>query len=186
MLSKSTTPLVLEWRKRTTEAALQLETRWTYAALRRASAGIADRLHDQRNLFVEACVRGTARQIVEHGEALCRGYAAAVAALEKAREADDAYLLGVDLVTGTKIAVGQQKAAVARIRELHGENVIWITPDEVARIMAGLESFKAIGAVKKLFPGAEILDRYPDEGNLETAYDADPGPENVDQEQLDG
>jgi len=172
-MSKSTTVLALEWKNRTTKAAESLERRWTYAALRRASADIATRLHDQRNLFIEACVRGTARQIIEHGEALIRGYEVSVQALEEAGEPDDAYMLGVDLVTGTKVAIGQQRAAVARVREVHGENVVWLTPDEVARIFAGLESFKAIAAVKKVFPSAEIIDRYEDEGNAEVVYDAD-------------
>jgi hypothetical protein len=48
--------------------------------------------------------------------------------------------------------------AAERVRELHGATVIWITPDEVAAIMANLEAFKPIATIKRLFPGAEILD----------------------------
>ena len=83
--------------------------------------------------------------------------------MQNAQIEDDAYMLGTDLVTGTKVAIGTQKAAAQRVRQIHGNNVIWLTPDEVARMLAGLESFKTIGAVKKLFPGAEVIDRYPDE-----------------------
>lgn len=176
-MSKSTTPLVLNLQKRTSESAALLESRWTYATLRRRDPEIARRLHDQRNLFAEACVTGRAREIVDHGEALCRGYATAVRVLEESGEQDDAYLVGVDLVTGLKVAIGAQRAALARIRQVHGEDVIWLTPDEVARIMAGIESFKTIGAVKKMFPGAEILDRYEDEGSAEVVYGVDEKPE---------
>lgn len=161
----STTQLVANLSRRVSEAAQSLEERWTYAALRRVDQDIAQRLHEQRNLFAAACVTGGAREIVAHGEALCRGYAAAVRALETSGEADDAYVIGVDLVTGLKVAIGQQRAALNRIRQVHGDKVIWVTPDEVARMLAGMESFKVIGAVKKLFPGAELLDRYEEEGN---------------------
>jgi hypothetical protein len=161
----STSKLVETLSKRVSETAQLLEARWTYAALRRVSSDIATRLHQQRQLFVEACVRGSARDIVTQGEALIRGYQAATAALERAGEEDDAYVIGVDLVTGLKVAIGQQRAALNRIREVHGDKVIWVTPDEVARMLAGMESFKVIGAVKKLFPGAEVLDRFEEEGN---------------------
>jgi hypothetical protein len=166
-MSKSTTELVSNMQKKVTEAALQLERRWTYAALRRVSPVIWRALHEQRDLFAEVCVTGRPREIVDHGEATVRGYQAAVQALEAAEEPDDAYMLGVDLVTGLKVAIGQQRAAVHRVMEVHGNAVIWVTPDEVARMLAGLESFKAIGAVKKMFPGAEVIDRYEAEGNLD-------------------
>jgi hypothetical protein len=124
-------------------------------------------LHDQVNLFGEACVTGTAQEIETHGEATVRGYGKAVEAMQNAQIEDDAYQLGIDMVTGTKVAIGTQKAAVQRVRSVHGTDVIFVTPDEVARMLAGIESFKMIGAVKRLFPGAEIIDRYPEEGNAE-------------------
>lgn len=162
-MSKSTTPLIANLTKRVTEAALYLEARWTYAALKRVDPDVWLRLHEQRNLFTEACITGRPRDIVDQGEALVRGYQVAVQVLEKAEAPDDAYMLGHDLVTGLTVAIGQQKAAVQRVREIHGNKVVWLTPDEVARMLAGVESFKTIGAVKRLFPGAEILDRYPEE-----------------------
>jgi hypothetical protein len=47
------------------------------------------------------------------------------------------------------------------VRELHGESVSWITPDEVAALLANVEAFKPVAAIKRLFPGAEILDLRP-------------------------
>ena len=65
-------------------------------------------------------------------------------------------MIGEDPRTGFRVVIGQQK--VAARRELSGKAVIWITPDEVAAVLANLEAFKPIAAVKTLFPGAEILD----------------------------
>jgi hypothetical protein len=63
------------------------------------------------------------------------------------------YLLGQDMRIGFRVAIGQQKAAAHRVRKLHGETVVWITPDEVAAIVANLEAFKPIAVIKRLFPG---------------------------------
>lgn len=57
---------------------------------------------------------------------MCRGYQAAVRALEQARAPDDAYQLGRCPRTGTVVVIGDQKAAIARVRKLHGDDVIWI------------------------------------------------------------
>jgi hypothetical protein len=159
------------WTYQVSQAAINFESRWTLAVLRRVNADLAERLHDQRNRFFEACIRGADADIVEEGAALVRGYLIVIAALEAANEPDDVYMLGTDLVTGLKVAIGQQKAAINRVREIHGQDVLWLTPDECARMLAGVESFKFVGAVKKLFPGAEIIDRYESEGSLAPADD---------------
>jgi hypothetical protein len=154
---------ISKWLGQVSDAALPFERRWTWLALRRVNPDIAKRLHEQRGLFDQACVTGTVDEVEEQGAALCRGYAAAVRALEASGEADDAYLIGQDSATGLKVAIGQQKAALDRVREVHGERVVWVSPDEVAKLMASVEQFKFVGAVKRLFPGAEVIDRYPDQ-----------------------
>jgi hypothetical protein len=53
------------------------------------------------------------------------------------------------------VAIGD-KAAAERVRELHG--CICITPDEVAMILANLAAFNPIVEIKRLFPGADVLD----------------------------
>ena len=91
---------------------------------------------------------------------MCRGWAAIARAMETAGAEDDAYLLGFHGATGTKVAIGEQKHAIARVRELHGDKVIWITPDEVAALVGGMELLKA---AKGVFPNAEIINLYPNE-----------------------
>jgi hypothetical protein len=61
------------------------------------------------------------------------------------------------------VAIGNQRSASARVRELHGDRVVWLTPDEVAAMFVGLQS---VATVKSLWPGSEIarvVERYPDE-----------------------
>jgi hypothetical protein len=83
----------------------------------------------------------------------------AVRVLERVGEADDAYIL--DMRTGFRVAIGQQKAAAERVREVHGQAVVWVTPDEVAAVIANVDAFKPIAAIKHLFPGAEMLEVHP-------------------------
>jgi hypothetical protein len=111
-----------------------------------------------RSLLDQALVTGTPEEIELHGAALCRGYAKAIQVLEVAAEPDDAYMLGQDMRSGFRVAIGRRKAVAQRVREVHGETVVWITPDEVATIVANLEAIRPIAAIKRLFPGAEMLD----------------------------
>jgi hypothetical protein len=143
------------------EAATPFESRWTWGGLHRVDPDVHRRLIEQRNLLNKAMVTGTAAEIEMHGAAMCRGYAKAVQVLVQAAAPDDAYMLGQDPRSGFRVAIGEQQAAAERVRELHGQTVIWITPDEVATIVANLEAFKPIVAIKRMFPGAEILDVRP-------------------------
>lgn len=155
---------VRHWLGEVSAAAAPFESRWTWLALRRVDDGLGRRLHEQRGLFDQACITGSGDEVETHGGAMCRGYAAAVRALEAAGAEDDAYMLGSDPETGCRVAVGIQRAAIERVRELHGQDVIWVTPDEVACLMASVEKFKFVGAVKQLFPGAEVVKRYAEAG----------------------
>lgn len=154
---------VKHWLAEVSAAALPFESRWTWLALRRVDDDLGRRLFEQRALFDQACITGTAAEVETHGAAMCRGYAAAVRRLEQSGAEDDAYQMGQCPRTGFRIAVGQQKAAVDRVMEIHGNSVCWISTDEVASLLSGLESFKFVAAVKKHFPGAEVIDRYPGE-----------------------
>jgi hypothetical protein len=156
---------LVKWQAAVAEAAIPFEMRWTLAALRRADAGLYERLQDQRVLFDQAIAAGTAEQIELHGAALCRGYAVVIQALERVAAPDDAYLLGADGRSGYRVAISQQKASAQRMRELGGD-VVWITPDEVAVILANLESFKPLATIRRMFPGGEIIDVRPGTATL--------------------
>jgi hypothetical protein len=163
MLSKSENEKIRGLASEVSRAAARFESRWTLAALRRVDLALHRRFVEQRNLTDEAFVTGSVEAVEEHAAAMQRGYAAAIRALEAAAEPDDAYQLGHDNRTGLTIAIGEQRAAAERVRDLHGERVVWVTADEVAGLVAGLEQFKTLAAVKRLFPGAEAVDLYEDE-----------------------
>lgn len=145
-----------KWLTLVSEAATKFERRWTMLALRRVDPDLATRLFEQRQLFDKQCVSGGLDGVSKQGEALLRGYAVVVRAMEAADMADDAYMVGSD-PSGLKVAIGTQRATVDRVREVHGRNTIWVTPDEVAAMLASMP-FKRIADAKRIFPGAEIIE----------------------------
>lgn len=155
--------IVRHWITEVSKAASSFERRWTWLALQRVNPELAKRFQEQRDLFDAALVVGAASEVELHGGATCRGYAALVSAMEKAEAPDDAYMLGEDLKTGFRVAIGHQKAAAERVAEVHGKSVCWISPDEVAALLSGIEGFKQLASIKQMFPGAEIINIHPGE-----------------------
>src|SRR6187402_1522734 len=135
------------WLQRISEAAQAFEMRWTMLTLQRVDADLAARLADQRNLWVEAVIRGARIDVDRQGAAMVRGYVAAAAALEAADVPDEAYQVGRDPRSGIVVAIGAQKAAGERAREAYGDKVIHITPDEIAALFGQIEALRTIGEV---------------------------------------
>jgi hypothetical protein len=146
---------VLRWTKAVAEAAGAFEARWTLLALKRVNPDLHQALREQLNLFDEMVITGSAVDIDEHGPATCRGWAAAVKAMEAAP--DDAYLVGYDSGTGTRIAIGNHKSA-DRVRDVYGNECVFFTADEVAGLLGTNEAFVRMSEVKEIWPGAEIVD----------------------------
>ncbi len=162
------------WVENVAADAAAFEGRWTMLSLKRVDPDLADDLDAQRDLWHEAKFLYRSRadghdELVAQGAALCRGYAVAVRTMEEVAAEDDAYVIGRCPRTGTTVAVTQQKAAGERVRELYGEPTIILSPDEVASLFGSIEALKAIGAIKQRFPGAEIIEKYPDEPAKEDA-----------------
>lgn len=155
--TSSTNDLITHWTHQVTQAALAFEGRWTLATLRRVDGNLCTRFLEQRDLFWEARIEGSGADIAKQGAGLCRGYAAILKRMDEAEVPDDAYLLGQCYKTGLKVAVGEQKAAAERVRELYGDQVIWLSPDELAALVASCAPLRQLVAVKKEFPGAEVM-----------------------------
>lgn len=158
--SPADTRTVTFWMRTVSEAALSFEGRWTMKTLRRINPGLHEAMSEQLALWGEACVCGTVKDVAEHGGATVRGYQALTKAMLASGEADDAYVVGFDARTGLYVAIGEQKACGARVREVHGERAIFLSPDEVAGLVA---SVNGLAMLKQIFPGAEIIDRHPDQ-----------------------
>lgn len=145
---------VLAWRQKASDLALMFESRWTWAALRRVAPEIHRKLIEQRSRFDEIAVDGQLSQVEVHGGSLCRGYLAAIKAMEAAP--DDAYSVGKDQ-SGLVVAIGE-KSSAGRVRELYGDGAVSMTPDEVAALVANLGQIKHVLDIKRMFPGAEIME----------------------------
>src|SRR4051812_32621849 len=90
-------------------AAAAFEARWTMNALSREAPDLHEALQDQLGMFHESLVTGTDEQLVEQGEAMCRGWAAAITAMEKSNIAADAIHIGE--FGGVTVAIGRMQKA---------------------------------------------------------------------------
>jgi hypothetical protein len=143
------------------DAAAVFEGRWSLGALARVDAELAQLLADQIQDYHAARLTGTMTELKEEAAACKRGYLKCAAVMEKAGVEDDGYLIGVDTATGMRVAIGDRRASAGRVCELHGRNVVWLNPDEVARLWASIQGLRRIDAVKEQFPGAEVVDLRP-------------------------
>jgi hypothetical protein len=134
------------------DAAALFEARWTRRALRRVDPELEQRLGEQRELLSGALASGIDRDIRLHGEAMVRGWHAAIARM--ATEPPGAFLIGEDPASGMRVAISDQRASETTVRDLYGDGVIFLTPDEVAAMATTLQQVRE---VKRLWPGAEIV-----------------------------
>lgn len=139
------------------QAAALLEGRWTMGALARVDAALAQRMTEQIELYHEAQITGSMADLKTHTRGMIAGYKKCVRAMEASGFLDDAYTVGLDSSTGMRIAIGDRKASAARVHELFGSGVVWLNPDEVAKLWASIQGLRRIDAVKELWPGAEVV-----------------------------
>lgn len=129
-------------------------SRWRLSTLKRVDADLHQALTEQIDLYNTALVTGSYAEARLQADAMVRGWRAACAKLESPALPDDAYQTGFDYNTGTRVVIAEQQASIARVQRVAGERVVMVTPDEVARMVAGMGIF---AEVKTLFPNAEIL-----------------------------
>lgn len=135
-------------------AETAFRSRWRLQSLQRVDPELHRLLVEQLNLYDAAMVTGSDQDAREQAEAMVRGWRAACAAMESPLQADDAYLTGYDLNTDTIVVIAKVKESGPRAERVLGRKVITITPDEVAKVIAGLN---IIAEAKSLFPDAEVI-----------------------------
>lgn len=139
------------------QAAALLEGRWTMGALARVDAALAQRMTEQIELYHAAQITGTMADLKTHTRGMIAGYKKCARAMEASGVEDDAYIIGQDTATGMRIAIGDKKASAARVAELFGSGVVWLNPDEIAKLYASIAGLRRIDALKSLFVGAEVV-----------------------------
>ena len=75
---------------------------------------------------------------------------------------DDAYFVGIDYKTGLHVVIGEQQASKGRVQIRDDRKVIFMTPDELATLVAGIQ---IIAEAKTVFPDAEVIQLYPEYGS---------------------
>jgi len=139
--------------KKTCEHAALYEARWTMNALLREAPDLHAALEEQIDMFHDSMTTGDDADIIEQGEATCRGWQAAIAKMEQSGIADDAIHIGQ--FGETVVAVGRQQCAPGWLREQYGAELVWLTPREVAAMWF---HYRETHAIKKEWPDAEIIE----------------------------
>ena len=138
--------------ERVSEVAKLFEGRWMLHSLKRIDAALWERFCCQKSDYEAALVQGDADEVEDEAAAMIRGWQAVTARMIDANEPDDAYQLGVDPKTGTRVVIGWSPHSQAVV----GDGAVWLSPHEVAALFGGLERIAAVRAVKAAFPGDEI------------------------------
>jgi hypothetical protein len=146
--------LVAELMAQVALAEAAFRSRWRLQTLARVDPELHGLLVEQIGLYDSALVRGSDEDAKTQADAMVRGWRAAVSALESPLRSDDAYLVGFDGQTGIAVVIAEQAGSAARCQVRDGQKVITVTPDEVAKIVAGLS---VVMEAKGLFPDAEVV-----------------------------
>lgn len=146
--------LVAELMAMVGQAETAFRSRWRLATLARLDPELHGLLCEQIDLYQRSLVTGSDDEARDQAGAMVRGWRAAVAALESPLQADDAYLTGWDENTNTIVVIAECSGSGARAHVEKGQKIVVVTPDEVAKIVAGLN---IVMQAKGLFPDAEVV-----------------------------
>lgn len=135
-------------------AETAFRSRWRLQSLRRIDPELHALLVEQIGLYERSLVTGSDDDAQDQAAAMVRGWRAACAAMESPLQPDDAYLTGWDHNTNTIVVIAKCQASGPRAERVLGQKVVTITPDEVAKVIAGLN---IIAEAKSLFPDAEVI-----------------------------
>ncbi|MET0364140.1 MAG: hypothetical protein ABW169_05760 [Sphingobium sp.] len=129
-------------------------SRWRMSTLARIDPDLHKLLEEQRALYDSALLKGSDAEAREQSEAMVRGWRAACQRMEAPLQPDDSYMIGFDVMTGTKVCIAHHKGCHARAQQVEGQNVTLMTPDEVAKLLGGVSTLQQ---VKAAFPDAEFV-----------------------------
>lgn len=136
------------------QAEQAFRSRWRLLTLAKLNPELHQLLVEQIGLYDRALVTGSDQDARDQAEAMVRGWRAACSALESPLQPDDAYLTGWDPNTNTIVVIAECSGSGARAQIAAGQKIICVTPDEVAKIVAGVNM---IAQAKNLFPDAEVV-----------------------------
>lgn len=133
-------------------AEASFHSRWRLSSLKRVDADLHEALTEQQELFHAAMIVGDKSELRAQSEAMVRGWAAACRAMEG--QPEDAYLMGMDDVSGVQVVIAEHKGCRDELAKRYGEPLVLMTPNEVAALLGTVELIKR---AKQHFPDAELL-----------------------------
>ena len=158
-MSRGQEKLIAECMAMVAPAEAAFRSRWRMSTLKRIDPELHQALSEQIDLYCSSLVTGSDAETREQSQAMVRGWRAACAALETPLQPDDAYLVGFDGVSGLRVVISDSKQSIARVQVVDGQRVVMVSPDEVAKMIAGLN---LIAEAKSCFPDAEVISIYPE------------------------
>jgi hypothetical protein len=133
-------------------AEAAFHSRWRMSTLERCDSDLHQLLREQIDLYSTALIIGSAEELREQAGAMVRGWRAACGAMEA--KPHDAYLVGLDWATKTRVVISDHKHSIAHLSGHEECRVVAVSPDEVAKLIGSLG---IIALTKEHFPDAELV-----------------------------
>lgn len=132
------------------EAAFR--SRWRMTTLERCDKELHDRLVEQCALYGSALISASTGELREQAAAMVRGWAAGCRAMEA--QPHDAYFVGVDWASKTRVVISDQKQSIQHVPPQDGVRTLAVSPEEVAKLFGSLV---IVSLTKSTFPESEVI-----------------------------
>lgn len=152
--------VVSECMSMVSQAETAFRSRWRMSTLERIDKELHDLLGEQIDLYSTELISGTANDLRDQSAAMVRGWAAAVRCMEGSGDPDDAYLIGLDWASKTRVVISDHKQSIQHLPPIDGVRTLAVSPEEVAKLFGGLG---ILSLTKETFPNAELIEIQPGE-----------------------
>ena len=146
------------------QAKATFEAHCHYADLACEEPEFAELLRKQHDLFIAACVRGSAGEIEKHGAATVRGYRKAFDMIDDGE--GGYYHIGAGERAGNRfppIVITCGRMPSREEMDAVGRGTVVFTIGEMFELAAKSPGFAEAIAVKQKFPGAQVMPAKPEE-----------------------
>lgn len=151
MIAQASPAVVAECLAMVAPAEAAFHSRWRLTTLERVDPELHQLLHEQIDLYSTALIAASADELREQSGAMVRGWRAACGVMEA--QPHDAYLVGLDWATKTRVVISDQKQSMAHVSGHEECRVVAVSPDEVAKLIGSLG---IVALTKEHFPDAEL------------------------------
>ena len=152
MSGQASAAVVAECLAMVARAEAAFRSRWRMSTLERIDKDLHGLLLEQIDLYSTAIIAASADELHEQSAAMVRGWAAACRCMEAQKH--DAYLVGLDWPSRTRVVISESKQSIDHVSYEEGVRVIAVSPAEVAKLFGSLG---IISLTKETFPDSELV-----------------------------